>query len=334
MVNEHSQATEHGQRRMPEVTVCLPTLGRDASRLRRCVDSVKAQSDCAKLDIVLVDNSLNGIERIDGVSHHRFFGINLGYVGSIEIVRRSTKAPYLWAVQDDMVAFDGTLRHLLKRMASEPDLGAISPIIDDGGGATMISRRAGFRRSTSRGGRPWEIWPKRPISVDEVDPSQNFDFVFSSGTLYRMAALNEIGGFRTEMYPLTHVDIDIGYRLNESGWRSRVCPEAVMHHKKGGSTRQTLLRVSSRLNTPLLDEMTVKTRAKEEIDLNEWRPMVERMSHLFYLLAEDYEQQLKSVRADSTAEIKLMQESWSWRITRPLRWCWNILSRFTPSGVE
>lgn len=307
----------------PRVAVCLPTLGRDVDGLDRCVRSLADQVRGEELEIFLIDNSMYGIPQLAGVTHHLHFGVNMGFVGAMELVRNSTKAEFLWAIQDDTEALDGCLGALLEQMESSRELGALTPIVDRGNGF-VSDHRGGFRVAKPAPASPWDLWPSDPIWIQDVPVDLNLGFVFSSGTLYRQRALEEIGGFRQELYPLTHVDVDTGLRLTACGWSSSVCSQARIHHSKSGSTTHALFRVTSRLNLPLIKGDAQRETPKVHLDLNEWRPLVERMSHLFYLVAMEYEQDLVNQRAAAQREIDTYRKSLSWRLTAPAR----ALSRF------
>jgi rhamnosyltransferase len=63
-------------------------------------------------------------------------------------------------------------------------------------------------------------------------PSGDARFLITSGALCRIEALDDIGGFRPELF-IDHVDHDVCLRLRRRGWRLRITDEVVMHHSIG-----------------------------------------------------------------------------------------------------
>lgn len=63
-------------------------------------------------------------------------------------------------------------------------------------------------------------------------PPGDARFLITSGALCRVEALNDIGGFRRELF-IDHVDHDVCLRLRRQGWRLRITDEVVMRHSIG-----------------------------------------------------------------------------------------------------
>ena len=63
-------------------------------------------------------------------------------------------------------------------------------------------------------------------------PAGDARFLITSGALCRVEALDDVGGFRSELF-IDHVDHDVCMRLRRRGWRLRITNEVVMRHSIG-----------------------------------------------------------------------------------------------------
>lgn len=222
----------------PKVVAVIPTLGNNESRLTALVDSIKKYSGAYNLKIVLVDNSVNGIlSKLDSVDEVIWTGINLGWVGSIEYVRRRQEFDYLWTVQDDMTLLNDVLGILLKEFSGNSSLGVASPV--------MV--RDGLIPARTRGGIFINEEKLEWINIPDVDiDPKNFEqdvelcFVSGSGALWSRQALEEISGFDLALYPLGLVDVDTCFRLRALNWKLRLLPAAQITHEGSGSTPSML----------------------------------------------------------------------------------------------
>jgi hypothetical protein len=89
------------------VIAVIPSLGRNIDRLNSCINSVKKYSNFSNLKIILVDNSPDGsLRNTYNIDEVIGLGVNLGFVGALEIVRRKFDAEFIWTLQDDITVND------------------------------------------------------------------------------------------------------------------------------------------------------------------------------------------------------------------------------------
>lgn len=85
-------------------------------------------------------------------------------------------------------------------------------------------------------------------------------FMITSGALCRVAALDDVGGFRTDLF-IDHVDHDVCLRLRKHGWRLRITDKVVMRHTIGASRDHHVAgRVSVRTSHHVADRQYYKYR--------------------------------------------------------------------------
>jgi GT2 family glycosyltransferase len=91
-------------------------------------------------------------------------------------------------------------------------------------------------------------------------PPGDARFMITSGSLCRVAALDDVGGFRRNLF-IDHVDHDVCLRLRRHGWRLRVTGDAVMKHSIGAMRDHRLAgRVSVRNSHHAADRQYYKYR--------------------------------------------------------------------------
>jgi len=102
--------------------------------------------------------------------------------------------------------------------ASDPGVAVVAPrVIETASGATVQGPPDGLE----------------PVAVVRV---------ITSGALCRVAALNEAGGVREDLF-IDYVDYDLCLRLRRAGWEVVVVPAAVLYHSIGAQTHHRLLGV-------------------------------------------------------------------------------------------
>jgi rhamnosyltransferase len=144
---------------------------------------------------------------------------------------QALRADWLWIFDQDSVCSKGLLERLLGRARSLENqgarVGALFPCVRsqrfpehihfpyDWTGVTLrLSDRA------------------RNATADPADPLVPVDSSISSGTLYKVAALANIGGFRAD-YFIDFVDHECHLRLGQAGWSLWWDPGALLFHNLG-----------------------------------------------------------------------------------------------------
>lgn len=303
--------------------MCIPTLGRNPARLKNAVESVRRQAPSRAVKVVVIDNSPDSVVSADLADEVVATGVNLGFVGALEYVFRHYPADFLWSVQDDMVLLGDCLGPMLEMAKENPRAGAISPV-QDWNGVQPARARAGFWDPSYPADFPWKAFPDVDTPLDQLDVNHNFLYVFSSGTLYRSEALTQIGGMNLALFPLGHVDIDLGVRLTSFGRTSMICKDARIHHEKGGSTPNALGHVLSELNRVEILRGPTNPHVDDLLGLGYWRPMVARMSHLVVELGERLEASEQALDS-TTSELARVKRSLDWRIGAPRRFLDGLL---------
>jgi len=238
--------------RTHDVVAVIATMGKDLERLNKLIRSVRENSKQNDYYLVLVDNSRDGIQdRLEPVDEILRFGINLGWVGAIELVRRKYSFKYLWTIQDDMFLLNNVLDALRAELDSNPKLGVCSPLGLVDGVVPALSRGGVLHDQENL---VWSGIPKTPTRPELFESPVNLSYVASSGALWRASALEETGGFSLNLYPVNRVDVDMCFRLAKLGYSIKISNTAHIQHEVGGSTANLMQDVLERVNQKLILE--------------------------------------------------------------------------------
>jgi GT2 family glycosyltransferase len=302
-----------------KVLAVIPTLAQDIGRLNRAIESLGLHSKRHSFEILVINNSqLGSIDGLAPVHHIVSPGINLGYVGALELARRSHRSDFIWSVQDDMRIENDVLGLLLDSMERLPLLSVCSPVMLRGAVVPARSRAGLF---TNMEKTRWENYPLEDIAPSEMPIDVEYSFVSGSGALFRTSALDDIGGFNLDLYPLMHVDVDICTRLIAKGWQVRLEPKAHITHDIQGSTPNILSKTLEPRNRQLVENaLAGKSRSEghkfDSIDDDIVLAVARRASFLILEVSREANSQLQDIRS-----------SMSWRITAPLRAIGRFLKR-------
>lgn len=219
----------------PDVVAVVPTLGGDVDRLQACVASLGSSTGSRPVGVVVVWNSPD-LEPV--VIDHVLVlvpGLNLGFAGSLNHGRSRVDASYLWVVQDDLTARLGCLDALLARLIGDDRLAVVAPVTVDRDG-----RIPHVRGGILRDDHTWETYPPVGTAPADIDHAIEMGYVVSSGSLARVDAWDEVGGYDPRFFPVYWSDVDFSHRLRQRGWTVGLAPEAVIDHGLHGSSKGLL----------------------------------------------------------------------------------------------
>lgn len=205
-----------------------------------CVEALRAQDD-ELLDITVVDNGSSAEDlaelraRLPAGVEVLALEANRGVPGGLCPGLRRSLGRGSWATLialNDTALQPGSLAALRRRLEAEVDLGVVAPLQvrwDDP--STVVTA----------GGRLWRfpwlvsrIAAGEPVGEVRSRPLPEPDYVDLTCLLVRNDALAAVGPPRVE-YRFYWEDTDWGVRLRRAGWRLAVEPEAIVHHRVGGT---------------------------------------------------------------------------------------------------
>ncbi|HEY8217432.1 MAG TPA: glycosyltransferase family 2 protein [Acidimicrobiia bacterium] len=212
-----------------------------------CVRSLLEDTSAGPPDVVVVDNgsSDGSVARLRAT----FPGIavtvtdrNRGYAAAANLGIAATDAAVVAVCNADLRVEPGTAAAVLRRLDTEPDLGAVGPLVLQPDGTPYPSARqvpsvgdavghglVGLVRADNpftRRYRELDADPHRPRDVD---------WVSGAAIWLRRTALGSVGGW-DDGYFMYVEDVDLCWRLRSAGWRVAYEPAGRVVHVQGVST--------------------------------------------------------------------------------------------------
>ena len=272
-----------------KIVAVIPTLGKDLQRLNLCVNSIKLYSKQYNLTIIVVNNNDEQkyleIPQVDEVISP---GINLGWVGALEYVRKNYEFDFLWTIQDDLTLENDNLQFFLEDFNHNPNLAVTSPVI----------LKNGFIPAKTRGGYfinkknfEWDHYPPVDLKPSELDKDCDLLYVTLSGALIRKDAIEDVDGFNLDLYPLFFVDVDFCYKLISKRWEIKFTGKSIINHLGQGSIPSFLGKVLYRVNNEIFKQNIAENKQimenNKDLDNDFIFKIAKKSSRLIFELAEE-----------------------------------------------
>jgi N-acetylglucosaminyl-diphospho-decaprenol L-rhamnosyltransferase len=215
--------------------------------LDRCLASLRPEADSGRLEAWVVDNASSDgsaelVRERHGWAELIASGENLGFGAAVNRVAERTASDWLLIANADVALRPGALDALLEAGRLDPRAGAIAPrlVLPDGSiqhsvfafptlpfafvlnsGAFHLSRRLGDRMAL----------------LDRWDDTRARRVPWAVGAclLVRRAAWDAAGGFDERQWMYAE-DLDLGWKLRQSGWATRYEPRALVDHESAAAT--------------------------------------------------------------------------------------------------
>jgi N-acetylglucosaminyl-diphospho-decaprenol L-rhamnosyltransferase len=214
--------------------------------LLRCLDSLAPEVKAGRADVWVVDNcSSDGSPAAARASAPwaRIIepGRNLGFGSAVNSVAERTEGEWLLAANADIALTDGALSALLSA-GRERCVGCVAPRLVAPDGSTehsvhpfptvplTLAFNLGVQRFSPRLG-------DRLCLEGFWDPEQPRPVPWAIGAclLLRRSAFEAAGGFDGRQWMYAE-DVDLAWRMDQQGWRTRYEPAARVLHESGAST--------------------------------------------------------------------------------------------------
>ena len=166
-------------------------------------------------------------------------GLNMGYVGALEWVRRRSSADYLWVLQEDVLPLPDCLERLLAAFDGQQGalpLAIAAPIeVDEVGEVCPGPRLVRFDLDDGRmTPLTADIGPSR-FAPCTWDGGRSVTYVPLSGALLNLSALKSTDGFDVSLWPLQYVDVDMCIAVQARGYAITLVADARIRHEKDTS---------------------------------------------------------------------------------------------------
>ncbi len=223
--------------------------------LIQCINSINKSTLNMSFEICVVDNHSNdnsvgllrgSFPRVNVIENEK----NIGYGAANNLGIHATTGSYLLLINPDTILPQDAIEKLVIYLDLHPEVGAVGPkIIREDGRFDKACRRSfptpgvAFYRLFGIN----KIFPntrkynRYNYEYESVDAEIEVDSLMGACILVRREVLDEVGLF-DEQYFLYGEDIDLCYRIKQSGWGIRYYPTVTVIHLKGESSRKNLSR--------------------------------------------------------------------------------------------
>lgn len=238
--------SEAARDRIPGRRVCVVLLNWNGwSDTSACLSSLRFL-DYSNHEVLVVDNGSTD----DSVARlHEFYpevevieaGRNLGFAGGCNVgIERALAlhADYIWLLNNDTLVEAGTLRALVAKAESDPNIGAV--------GSAIYSMLQPDRLQVWGGGYV-NFWLGRSRHFERPVPDSKIEFLTGASLLIRRRAVEAVGLLDDEFF-MYWEDGDYCFRLRAAGWKLGVAGEARIWHKESSSVGKASARMDAYFN--------------------------------------------------------------------------------------
>ncbi|HEY5974423.1 MAG TPA: mycofactocin biosynthesis glycosyltransferase MftF [Geobacteraceae bacterium] len=217
---------------IPTVSIVIPVKDR-ADELQRCLDSLaRLDFPAEQLEIIVVDDGSRdqsaAVARQCGAQVVPSGGTGRGPAAARNVGARAATGDILAFIDSDCTASPGWLAELLPAFV-DPQTAAVGGLVDGMCTESAVDRYETVMSSLSLGTRE-----RSGNSGDDTF------YLPSCNLLVRRAAFMAVGCFRDEMH--VGEDVDLTWRLRDSGWTITYLPEGRVFHEHRSTLRSFMSR--------------------------------------------------------------------------------------------
>lgn len=180
--------------------------------------------------------------------------VNPGYAAAANQAIATCRAPYLLLLNSDTRLEPGTVAALTDYLDQHPHVGVVGPRLVNPDGSLQPSCFAFptpaqmFLQSSFVGTlmRRIPILRHRDLQTWDHSHARAVPWVLGAALALRRAAVEAVGGF-DERYFMYSEEVDLCYRLQQSGWETHYAPVTTVVHYGGASTVQLRAEMGVRI---------------------------------------------------------------------------------------
>ncbi|GAB4114335.1 MAG: hypothetical protein Kow001_15670 [Acidobacteriota bacterium] len=251
MAETASITRNRGTAAVPRLSVVIVNW-RSAPDLAACLESVARETRPELYEVIVVDNaSFDGCGEMLATRHPDVLFIqsqeNLGFARANNLAARVARGDVLLFLNPDTLIHDHAIEKMFDVTAGRADAGAVGARLLNPDGTTQTSCVQAFpsvinqildaevlRRLAPRS----RLWGSRAVAELGREPIP-VEAVSGACLMVRREAFEQAGGFSSD-YFMYGEDIDLCFRLARQGRVNLHCPDAVVTHLGGGSSRSRM----------------------------------------------------------------------------------------------
>ncbi len=235
--------------RFKDPTVSILLVNWNASEMTlECVRQIWAHSGGIPYEILIIDNgsaeeslaSLRTLAGIDGVRLLEL-GCNRYFGEANNIAAEHATGRYICLLNNDAFPKPNWLSALVAAIEGNDDVGGVGPLFLFPNGrvqeAGAVVNAEGFPIRLARDNETIDL---------EAETAKFVDYISAAAFLLRRDVFMKVGGFDLTYEPAYYEDTDLCFKLHALGKKVLFCPEAVVVHIEGASTKDTAAALTAR----------------------------------------------------------------------------------------
>lgn len=220
----------------PSIATIIPCMG-NANKTKRCLNSL-IEDGYSKNQIIVVENgSTENVRQLEpeySQVHFIPLSLNHGFAGgcnrgAVEAMKNK-EVKILFFLNNDTTVEKGSLNCLIQVLLRHPNCGAVAPkILLEGSNRIWAA------------GWDWIGWRfmgrnrgENETDCGQYDVPMECKFLSGCALLLRREVIETVGLFDASFFTYIE-DVDLGVRMNKSGWKLLYVPSALIYHE-GSST--------------------------------------------------------------------------------------------------
>ena len=220
--------------RAPEVSIVIPVYNQIAFTVQ-CLASILAAETDVAYEVVVIDDAstdetqeiLSNVRNLRVVRHDE----NAGFIHSCNRGAWEASGHYLLFLNNDTEVSDHWLDRLLQTFAGFPDAGMVGAklVFPDG----TLQEAGGI---VWRDGSAWNYGRGQDPDTPSCDHVRPVDYCSGACLVLPRQYFIDLGGFDTRYAPAYYEDVDLAFRIRETGKQVYYQPAARVIHKEGMSS--------------------------------------------------------------------------------------------------
>lgn len=215
-----------------------------SSQLQQCLASLKENSVRISAEIIVIDNNSDdgaaamlarSFPDVNLIQNHK----NVGFSRANNQGIKASQSEYILFLNPDTIVYSGALDILMQVLREQKKIGGVGPALLHNDQKFQVSF-GGRRNFCSEMFQKFILNPYYRIRLRYIKKQRKAVWLSAACLMVRKDVLDEVGGFDEDFF-LYYEDIDLCFRINNTGRSLLFIPDARILHYGGISTRKQQL---------------------------------------------------------------------------------------------
>jgi len=214
-------------------SIVIPVLD-NAALTHRCLKSIVKETSGGAYEVIVVDNGSGETTRrmLSAMTGLRVIRneANVGFVGACNQGAAASTGEFIVFLNNDTIVLPHWLDAMVRTFACDPRVGAV--------GARLISPTGRLQEAGGiiwSDGHGWNYGRNEDPNAPAFGYVRDVDYCSGACLTVRRSLFESLGGFDARYAPAYYEDVDLAFRLRETGYRVLYQPAARVVHFEGAT---------------------------------------------------------------------------------------------------